>query len=104
MVITSTPTKTFEILSIDIHGPMNEVQGYKYILTCICTLTYYFIPIALKKADATDVARGLVNQVFAPYGCPVAICTDKGAVFQGRVLEELVRIFKIKFEISYNGF
>lgn len=52
LIVTDTPTKTFETVTIDTVGPLRISNGYRYILTMQCDLSKYVIayPIINKEA------------------------------------------------------
>ena len=79
MRITTTPSKAFEILEMDIVGPLSvTVSGNKYILTLQCNLTKYSDALPLR------------------FGCSEAIKTDQCSNFQSGLMQKVAKIFKIK--------
>ena len=61
MIITDTPLRALDVVSMDLHGKMPQSGGFQWILTIICTLTKYFIAVPLEDSSALAVARGLID-------------------------------------------
>ena len=71
-------------------------NDYCWILTIVDLLTKYFIAVPLTDSTATEVAKGLVNNVISIYGIPRIISSDQGSHFCNKVIQGLSRIFKIE--------
>lgn len=69
LVITETPGKTFEVISIDtIIGPLFPSIQYRYIVTAQCELTKYIEAFPFESKDAISVAKDIVNNFVLRYG------------------------------------
>lgn len=93
MKITDTPLKTFDVVEIDLIGPLPKSNnGFVYAVTLICELTKYLvaIPITEKKADV--VARAIFEKFVLAYGPMRAIRTDRGSEFICNTMQELCSI------------
>ena len=74
MRITTTPNGAFEVLEMDIVGPLPvTVAGNKYILTLQCNLTKYSDALPISDMTAEMVATALVHDFITRFGCPEAI-------------------------------
>ena len=82
MVITDTPTTTFEKISMDIVGPLPETKsGNLYILTIQDNFTKYSSAIPLPNHQASTIADAFVNKFICIFGSPKGVLTDQGRDF-----------------------
>ncbi|UYV67607.1 K02A2.6-like, partial [Cordylochernes scorpioides] len=63
--------------------------GNKWIIVCTDYLTRYAITRALPSADAQQVAKFVLEDVVLKHGAPREIITDRGRVFQSKLISEL---------------
>ncbi|UYV71013.1 K02A2.6-like [Cordylochernes scorpioides] len=84
---TSVP---FQRVGIDLLGrfPISHL-GNKWIIVCTDYLTRYAITRALPSADAQQVAKFVLEDVVLKHGAPREIITDRGRVFQSKLISEL---------------
>jgi transposase InsO family protein len=97
MVVTSSSTKPFERLALDIVGTLPEAgsQNFKYILTLQDDLTKFSCAYPQVTATSEEVARNLVH-FMALFGIPKMILTDLGTCFTSELFKQITDIFKIK--------
>lgn len=77
MVITTTSTKPFEKIFLDIVGPLITTDmGNTYILTIQCDLTKFSLGKALPNHTANTVAEAFVTSFVCIHGIPDTILTD----------------------------
>ena len=50
----------------------------------------------LRNKEAETIAKVLVEQVFARFGCPLSILSDQGKEVDGRIMKEVCRLFGIE--------
>jgi hypothetical protein len=82
MEITTTADHPFEKCSLDIVGPLPEMnRGNKYILTFQDDLSKLITAIPIPQQDAYTVAREFVLNIILKMGTPKHILTDQGANF-----------------------
>ena len=74
-------------------------QGYRYGLVIIDLFTSYVITRPLKSKTAEEVAHQLLT-IFGDWGPPKAIQSDQGKEFVNQVLEALLQITGVKFQLS----
>lgn len=74
---------------MDIVGPLEEVQGHKYLLTWIDRCTRWPEAFPLKEITAAKVARTFINGWISRLGVPRHIISDRGAQFTSRLWTEL---------------
>ena len=82
-------SRPWELLSIDIAGPLPNFDGYKYILTAIDCFSNYTFIFPVKDHKAKTIARILVSRVFAYFGIPKYILSDNAPEFVGGIFAEL---------------
>ena len=98
MVISDTPSRAFEKISIDYYGPINKpsTEGNMYILSVQDWLTKYVVLIPVKQATAEETRRALTNYFIAYFGTPEKLLSDRGSHFMNKVMEEFAKLFKIE--------
>lgn len=104
-VITTTPTKPFELLSIDTAGPFGMTNnGNRYILTIQCNLTKYIVLIPVPTKEASVMARALVDNFILTYGNFLQLQSDQGTEFNNEVFEQICKLLEIKqtFATAYH--
>ena len=86
----------FESWQIDILGPLKKSpEGYEYILLCIDSFTRWPEAFPLKSQDAREVAEVLFRDIFARYGSPLILMSDRGRNFMSKLINALCEIFEI---------
>lgn len=97
MVITSSSTKPFERLALDIVGTLPEagLHKFKYILTLQDDLTKFSCAYSMITSTTDEVARNLIHFI-SLFGFPKMILTDQGTCFTSELFRQLTEILKIK--------
>lgn len=85
-----TASKVWERIQIDLMSMedipiINEGKEYRWILSIIDVFSRYLVLRPLHSKDTAIVAAELL-QVFADFGTPAIIQTDRGSEFQGSVV------------------
>lgn len=98
MRITTTATRPFEIISIDIVDLPRSLLNYKYLLTYQCNLTKFVGAIPLITQDADSVARAFVHQIILKHGMNqnLTVLSDQGANFLSELFKNICKLLKIK--------
>lgn len=98
MVITTTSSRPFERVALDIVGPLNPItlNNNSCILTLQDDLTKYSVAVPLPNQEADTVARAFVNNFICIYGAPFSILTDQGTNFLSDLFKQVNKILKIK--------
>jgi len=85
-----------ERIHMDILGPLNTTKsGNKYILLIVDQFSKWVECYALPDQTAESVAKKLVNDFIAHFGCPQAIHTDQGSNFQSKLFTEVCNLLGI---------
>lgn len=95
MVITTTSSRPFEKIFMDIVGPLlKSHQGNVFILTLQDDLSKFTVP--MYNHEANTVTQHFVTQFVCLHGLPKTLVTDCGTEFLSRVFKEVCRLLKIK--------
>jgi transposase InsO family protein len=96
MVITTTASKPFEKVFMDIVGPLNKsYHGNSYILTLIDDFSKFTWACAMKDHEANTVAQHFVTQFVCLHGQPKSLVTDCGTEFLSKVFKEVCKLLNI---------
>ena len=86
------PDARFDVVHIDLVGPLPPSHGYQYLLTCVDRFTRW--PEAIPLTEIT-VARAFVFGWIARFGVPSTIVTDRGRQFESNLWTQLDCLFGI---------
>lgn len=100
IVITDTPSTSFETITIDTVGPLRPSNGYRYILTVQCDLTKFVEAFPIETKEANTVAKAIVEKFILKYGCFKKLKTDKGTEFTNELLKNICTLLKIEKIVS----
>jgi len=82
MVITTTSSKPFEKIFLDILGPLvSTISGNTYILTMQDDLPKFSSGVPIPNHTANTVAEAFVVHFVCFHGIPETILTDQGTDF-----------------------
>lgn len=100
-VLTATPQRAFQKVIIDTIGPLAKSENNNaYILTMMCDLTKYLIPVAIPSKEAQIVARAIFFHLVLIHGPVSEIITDLGTEYANQILKELLSLYKIDLKHS----
>ena len=90
------PSIRMERVSFDIviPGGISE-RGFRYILVLIDFFTKFANAIPLKDHKAETVAKALWSGWIKTFGCPRRFHSDRGAEFEGTVIQQLCKLLEI---------
>ncbi|KAE9524514.1 hypothetical protein AGLY_015102 [Aphis glycines] len=96
MAITSTSTKPFEKIFLDIVGPLpTTLSSNNYILTMQDDLSKYTLGVPIPNHQANTVAEAFVIHFVCVHGIPGTILTDQGTDFLSKTFTEVCKLLKI---------
>ncbi|GFY74469.1 transposon Ty3-I Gag-Pol polyprotein [Trichonephila inaurata madagascariensis] len=80
----------FQRISIDLHGKFpRSTKGNKWIIIRMDYLSRFTVTKALPTADAEEVAKFITEEIVLKHGAPRTILTDRGKVFESKLVKEL---------------
>lgn len=83
-----TPSERFDALHVDLVGPLDYSQGYRYIFTIVDRYTRYPDAIPLVDATAAECARALLGWI-SRFGMCSHLTSDRGRQFVSELWREL---------------
>uniref|UniRef100_A0A1Y1KT95 RNA-directed DNA polymerase n=1 Tax=Photinus pyralis TaxID=7054 RepID=A0A1Y1KT95_PHOPY len=87
---TPVLAQRFEVLAMDLVGPLPEVEtGEKWIFVIEDTSTKWVELFPLKQATANNCAAVLINEIILRYGTPRRVISDNGSQFVGEVMQQV---------------
>lgn len=90
----------FDVWDIDVTGPFPPSFGKNYILVAVDYMSMWVEVVALPTNDVKVMVKFLSANIFARYGVPMALISDKGTNFLNRLMENLLRKYNVKHNIS----
>ena len=80
----------WERVAIDITGPHPvSKSGNRFILTVLDHFSKWTEAFAIRNHEAVTVAKLLADQVFARFGIPLQLLSDRGQEFESNLMKEL---------------
>ena len=90
----------FERILIDCVGPLPRTKsGNQYLLTIMCTATWFPEGIPLCRITASAISKALIK-FFTVFGLPRVIQTDQGSNFMSRVFSQVLQQLAIEHQTS----
>jgi hypothetical protein len=91
-----TPDARFDVVHIDIVGPLPSSHGYIYLLTCVDRYTRWPEAIPLTTITSEAVAHAFISGWISRFGVPSSIITDRGRQFESHLWSNLMALLGIK--------
>ena len=88
-----TPTRPWEIVTVDFIGPLPESQGYNAIMVVVDRFTKgaHFIPTTI-EITSLGTAKEFRDHVFVHHGLPRKIISDRGTQFVSAFMTDLFKL------------
>ena len=83
--------RRFETVHLDLVGPLDTVDGYRYLLTMVDRSSRWLEAVPLRSITAEEVATSFLNTWVSRYGVPRQLVTDRGTQFQSSLFSEICR-------------
>jgi hypothetical protein len=90
--------RIFEAISIDLLGPLPEVNGFKYCVVITDQLSRMSLIEPIKSGHADEVLRVLKLRVFLRFGTPLEIIADRGTNVSSPYCEQFYTEYGIKLK------
>ncbi|GKD46019.1 putative nucleotidyltransferase, ribonuclease H, partial [Tanacetum coccineum] len=91
--------EVFDVWGLDFMGPFPESRGNKYILVAVDYVSKWVEAQALPTNDARIVVKFL-RQLFARFGVPKALISDRGTHFCNSQLEKALQRYGVTHKLS----
>ena len=86
----------FDRVGVDVLGPFPPPRkGNRYIVVFSDYLTRWCEAFPVPNAEATVIARLLVDEIIARHGAPKVLLSDRGKNFLSKLIAKVCKIFKI---------
>lgn len=99
MIIPQLPSKPFELVAMDVYGPIveSEPEGFKNILVITDYFSGFTIMSPMKEPNSEGVAKIVVNDLILPFGrFPKLILSDNASYFGSSLLKDVMKLLNIK--------
>ena len=89
--------RPWQIVAVDLCGPLPETtRGNTQILVLADHFTRWYDAIPIRDGKASTIAQALEERVFAYFGIPETIHSDRGAQFESELLTECCKLWGCK--------
>ncbi|CAG9138302.1 unnamed protein product [Plutella xylostella] len=89
------PSARFEHVHIDIVGPLQPSNGYRYCVTMIDRCTSWPEAVPVSEITAEAVAKAFYENWLVRFGMPIRCTTDQGRQFESSLFSALMKRFGI---------
>ena len=90
----------FDIWGIDFMGPFPSSFGNEYIILAVDYVSKWVEAKATRTNDARVVVDFLRANIFARFGTPKAIISDRGTHFCNRIMEGVFKKYGVTHRVS----
>ena len=90
------PDAQFDVIHIDLVGPLPPSREFTYLLTCVDRFTRWPEAIPLTSITTEAVAQAFLSGWISRFGVPSTIVTDRGRQFESRLWTNLMSLLGSK--------
>ncbi|CAN6566373.1 unnamed protein product [Malus baccata var. baccata] len=90
----------FDVWGIDFMGPFPSSYGFMYILLAVDYVLKWVEAKATRTNDSKMVADFIRTNIFARFGMPHVIISDRGSHFCNRTIKALLRKYNVNHKVS----
>ncbi|CAN6723549.1 unnamed protein product [Malus baccata var. baccata] len=90
----------FDVWGIDFMGPFPPSFGFTYILLAVDYVSKWVEAKATRTNDSKVVADFVKTNIFARFGMPRVLISDRGSHFCNRTIEALLKKYKVTHKVS----
>ena len=91
-----TPDSRFDVIHIDLVGPLPPSRGFTYLLTYVDRFTRWPEAIPLTSITSDAVAQAFLSGWISRFGVPSTIVTDRGRQFESHLWSNLMTLLGSK--------
>ncbi|RWS19683.1 uncharacterized protein B4U80_12239, partial [Leptotrombidium deliense] len=81
MTSRKVPEVPFEAVSVDHFGPLQAMNGFKYVIVLVEHTTRYLICRAQKSTKSGEFIRFMDEEIICKFGAPLVVISDRGTCF-----------------------
>ena len=90
------PNARFDVVHVDLVGPLPPSRGFTYLLTCVDRFTRWPEAIPISSITADVVAQAFLGGWISRFGVPSTIVTDRGRQFESLLWTNLMSLIGCK--------
>lgn len=100
---TTSVTRPFQLLSVDIMGPLpRSSSGNCYILAVCDCFSKFCLLFPMRSATTPPIIKLLEERVILVFGAPTRVITDNGVQFKSNAFQSLMKEYQIKQVFTAN--
>ena len=92
--------EVFDCWGIDFVGPLPSSLGNEYILVVVDYVSKWVKVVAAPKNDAKTVVKFLKKNIFARFGVPRVLISDRGSHFCNSLLQKVLGHYHVTHKVA----
>lgn len=98
MIIPTTPQGPWDVLSIDIFGPIiSSVEGFNNIFVMSDIFSGFTVLVLMRDPTAELIAEAIVHELILTYGrVPRVILSDNAQYFNSKIIKFVCKLLRVK--------